>query len=142
MRYRNIRLLIFGVIEGLMPCPDYEDQYLQKRSFNAYSGNLDVTNFNVFSFRGEFIDFGVHFPGSWNNSKVLLSSKLKLGRLSDGNSPRGKAIIGQGIFVTKAGVTHGKILRSGKCVETAEIPMSALLAAVDYVLQRVISSKR
>lgn len=57
-------------------------------------------------------------------------------------TPQGKIILGDRAFVTKSRVTYGEILRGWTCTETTGVPMSELLAAVDEVLQRVMSSER
>lgn len=134
---------VFAVIDGArMPCADYTDSDLQNAFYEGYTGNTEITNIFVFNFKGELIHAAVNFPGSWHDSKVVLSSGLLLDRLSDDKTPRGYAILGDSAFIARARVTHGKILRGRKASETHDVPESALLAAVDAVLQRAMPSER
>ena len=134
---------VFGILDGgRMPCAAFTDGNLQNAFYEGYTGNVEITNIFVFNFKGELIHSAVNFPGSWHDSKVVMASGLLLKKLSDEKTPVGYAILGDSAFVTRARVVHGKIVRSRKSSETHDVPLSAMLAAVDAVLQNAMPSER
>lgn len=73
---------------------------------------------------------------------MVVASDIILDRLSDEKASRGKAFLGDSVFVTKTRVVHGKITRGRKATETKDDPESALLAAVEKVLKRAMPCER
>lgn len=84
----------------------------------------------------------MNYPGSWHDRKVVVASDLLNTRLSDEKTPRCYAILGDSAFVTNSRITNGKIIRSWKSPETADVPISDLLVQVDVVMQPVMPIKR
>lgn len=141
----NGRLLkgIFAVVDGgRLPCADYNDVNVQNAFYESYTCNVEVTNIFVFNFFGEVIHAGVNYPGSWHDSKLATVSGLMHPKLGNEMTPPGYAILGDSAFSSLMSVSGGKVVRARKSGETREIPISASLAAIDLVLQRVLPSER
>ena len=67
---------------------------------------------------------------------------IALLQLSDSHTSVSYAILGDSAFVTDVRCTNGKLLRGRKSNEKKGIPHSAILAAVDILLQRAMPSER
>lgn len=61
--------------------------------------------------------------------------------LSNEKTAQGYAILGDYDFVTSSLMTNGEVLRGRKTNERIDIPDSALLAAVDIILHKLILLK-
>ena len=134
---------VFAITDGgRMPCADYIDQDLQNAYFEGFTQGVEVMNLFVFNFFGELIHAAVNYPGSWHDTKLAAVSGLYFPKLSDEMTPPGMAILGDSAFVNNTRITNGKIVRGRKSNETADIPESAALAAVDIILERIMPSER
>lgn len=96
----------------------------------------------MFNFKGELIHTAVNFRGSWHDSEVVSPPGILLDKVSDHKTPRGYATTGDCAFIAQGRVTNEKILGGRKASETHVATESALLVAVDTVLQRAMTSER
>ena len=134
---------VFAIVDGgRMPTANYTDSNLQNAYFEGFTQNEEVTNLFVFNFFGEIIHGAINFPGSWHDNRLAAASGLYWPKLSDSHTPAGYAILGDSAFVTDVRCTNGKVLRGRKSNEKKGIPQSAVLAAVDILLQRAMPSER
>ena len=134
---------VFAVTDGgRMPCADYTNSYIQNAYFEGFTQAVEVTNLFVWDFNGELIHAAVNFPGSWHDNKLAGVSGLYYPELSDEMTPPGFAILGDSAFVNDTRVNKGKVIRARKSNEIWDIPQSAVLAAVDTILQKVMPSER
>ena len=137
---------IFAVTDGArMPCAKFTDPNIQNAYFEGFTQGTEVTNLLVWNFKGEVIHAGINYPGSWHDSKVAAFSNLYSTLMNSSKLPPGYAILADSAFPRTGNDLVGKIVRARKDDEMGtggDVPESAYLSAIDYVLQNVMPSER
>lgn len=84
----------------------------------------------------------MHFPGSWNYSKIsYLCSMMELS-LNEDYIPPEYAILCDSAFPVNSGVVERKLLRARKSSKYAEIPISPEMLAIDIIVQQIYGKER
>ena len=89
------------------------DRDVQNEFFEGYTQNVEVTNLFVSDFKGQIIQAGSNFPGSWHDSCVAMESGLYRPHLFH-QTPTGFALLGDNAFPPASKDLCGKILRARK----------------------------
>lgn len=80
----------------------------------------------------------VNYRKSYHHRKLAFASGLIYRKL-DVHAPLGCAMLGESAFVTRN--INGRIVRSRKTTENAEIPSDKVIDETDLILQRVVLSE-
>lgn len=70
-KYGPILKFVFKTMDGArFRNADYVNQQIQNVIYNGFNCDFEITNLLVFDFKGCLLHCGLHFPGSWNASKI------------------------------------------------------------------------
>lgn len=120
----------------------YVDEEIQNAFYGGYTQTEEINNRFLFNFFGKLMYPAVNFLRSWNDKKGAGESGLYFTDLSDEYTPLGHDILRDIAFVNNMQKTSGKVLRGRKTNEFWDVPMSAELAAINILMQRVNPGER
>lgn len=92
----------------------------------------------VFGFNREIIQAAINYHG--NN--VVSISELLFSKMGDDMTPVRFEIIGDNAFSVGNRISCGKVLHERKANELQELMASKEMTATDFLMQRLLSSKR
>lgn len=109
-------------------------------STKATTCTVNITNFLGYSFKGELIHAAVNYPGTCHDSRLASLSRLVFSRLDDAiTSPRFALLVDFALITRNI---KEKIRQSRINTETFNISQSKALAAVGFLMQRVMPSNQ
>lgn len=86
---------------GRFPCADYVDADTENSVYENYACTVDVTNFFVYSFKGEIIHASANYPGVCHDKKLANLSGLVSPRLDDDMTPPAFVVFRNFAFLTR-----------------------------------------